>query len=79
MHWQDWVFSLGQIIFLIALIPTLKGKDKPAFTTSVVTAIILVFFTATYLSLKLWFSAASSVAMTIAWGTLAVQKYFQDK
>jgi len=79
MHWQDWIFSVGQIIFLIALIPTLKGKDKPALTTSVVTTIILVVFAITYLSLNLWYSGVSSVAMTIAWGVLAVQKYFQDQ
>jgi hypothetical protein len=79
MHWQDWIFSLGQIIFLIALVPTLKGKSKPELLTSIVTSAILVIFALTYFSLGLWFSAASSVAMTIAWAALAKQKYSQTK
>ncbi len=79
MHWQDWVFSLGQIIFLIALIPTLKGKSKPEISTSVVTSIILAVFALTYFSLGLWFSSLSSIAMTIAWATLAIQKHLQNK
>jgi len=79
MQLQDWVFSVGQIIFLIALIPTLKGKDKPALTTSVVTSIILAIFAITYFTLDLWFSAVASVAMTAAWAILAFQKHLQDK
>ena len=79
MQWQDWVFSVGQIIFLIALIPTLKGKDKPAILTSIITSLILAIFAFTYFSLKLWFTTVSSIAMTAAWATLAIQKYLQDK
>ena len=79
MQWQDWVFTVGQIIFLIALIPTLKGKNKPEISTSAVTSLILAVFAFTYFSLKFWFSAASSIAMTIAWATLAIQKYSLDK
>ena len=78
MQWQDWVFSVGQIIFLIALIPTLKGKDKPAILTSIITSLILSIFVFTYFSLKLWFTTASSIAMTAAWATLAIQKYLQN-
>ena len=79
MLWQDWVFSVGQVVFLIALIPTIRGKDKPALTTSAVTSLILAFFAYTYFTLELWFSTVSSIAMTAAWATLAIQKYLQDK
>lgn len=79
MHWQDWIFSLGQVIFLIALIPTLKGRDKPAFTTSAVTATILAIFALTYFTLNLLFTTVSSIFMTAAWATLALQKYLQDR
>jgi len=78
MQWQDWVFSVGQIIFLVALIPTIRGKDKPAITTSVITSIILAIFAFTYFSLKLRFATLTSIAMTTAWATLAVQKYLQN-
>ncbi len=78
MHWQDWVFSGGQIIFLIALIPTLKGKSKPEISTSVVTSVILALFALTYLTLGLWFSAITSVGTSTAWATLAYQKLKQQ-
>ena len=61
MQWQDWVFSIGTWIFIIALIPTLRGKQKPELSTSLVTGGILAIFVATYLSLNLWLSALSNV------------------
>jgi len=79
MQWQDYVFTIGQFIFLVALIPTIKGKDKPALSTSVATTLILLVFVYTYFSLKLLLSATASLSIAIAWGTLAVQKYLQDK
>lgn len=77
-HWQDWVFTLGQVIFLIALIPTLKGKQKPELSTSIVTGIILLTFSFAYFTLELWFSAVMSIFMASAWFFLGFQRYLQD-
>lgn len=79
MSWQDIVFTFGQFIFVIALIPTIKGKDKPAFISSLITTIILIVFGTTYISLKLWGSAFMSFTTGTAWGILTVQKYLIDK
>lgn len=79
MPWQDWIFTIGQFIFVIALIPTIRGKDKPAFITSLITTIILFSFAATYTTLQLWGSALFASLNASAWGILAVQKYFLDK
>lgn len=75
MPWQDWVFIIGQLIFVIALIPTIRGKDKPAFITSLVTAIFILLFGITYITLGLWGSAIFAFLNSSAWAILAIQKY----
>lgn len=79
MQWQDWVFTEGQVIFVIALIPTIKGKSKPALSTSLVTGAILITFALSYFSLRLWFSTIASMVTSGAWFLLAFQKYQQIK
>lgn len=79
MPWQDWIFTVGQLIFIIALIPSIRSKDKPAFTSSLITAVILIGFAATYTSLELWGSAIFAFLNASAWGILAIQKYLSNK
>ena len=79
MQWQDWIFTLGQAIFVIALIPTIKGKSKPALSTSLATGAILITFALSYFSLQLWFSTIASIVISGAWFLLAYQKYQQIK
>ncbi|MBI2022734.1 hypothetical protein HYS97_02715 [Candidatus Daviesbacteria bacterium] len=79
MSWQDLVFTIGQFIFVIALIPSIKGNDKPAFLTSLMTAIILTFFALSYATLELWGSMIGAIANTTGWSILAIQKYQMDQ
>lgn len=75
MHWQDIVFSIGQWIFIVALIPSVLSKDKPALSSSLLTGTVLAVFAVTYLSLSLWFSGATTILVSGMWFTLAIQKY----
>ena len=79
MVWQDFVFFIGQWIFIIALIPTLRAKEKPQISTSLVTAVTLAVFAVTYFTLGLWLSATASASIAGAWFILAVQKHKIDK
>ncbi len=79
MPWQDFVFSIGSWIFVISLIPTIRESQKPALATSLVTAIVLVFFAISYLSLGLWMSAVAVFATDIGWSILAYQRFRQKK
>lgn len=72
-HIQDTILSAGSLIFVIALIPTILGKDKPAFSTSIVTATVLMVFVGVYASLSLWFSATATAITAICWLTLTLQ------
>ena len=41
MQWQDWVFSIGGFVVLVSLIPTIRGDQKPALTTSAMTTVLM--------------------------------------
>jgi hypothetical protein len=49
--WQDWVFSVGGFIMLLSLLPTLRGEQKPALTTSVMSTALIAFFAFTMATL----------------------------
>jgi len=77
MHWQDFVFTAGNIVFSAALIPSIVGKSKPALLTSLTTGVVLIVFAATYMTLSLTYSAVTSTVSGCLWLTLAIQKYRQ--
>lgn len=75
MPWQDWVLSLGGFVILLSLVPTIRGDQKPALTTSVMTTVIVGVFTVTMATLGLWLSAVANGGIAIAWSVLALQRY----
>ena len=79
MQWQDLVFTIGQIIFIISLIPSIISKDKPALATSVITAIVLFVFAYVDFSLSLYFASVAVAATGVGWTVLAYQKYIIDR
>jgi hypothetical protein len=78
MIWQDAVFSVGSIVFAIALVPATLHKDKPPLTTSIPTALVLGIFGLTYTTLNLWYSAATTAMTCLLWTILLVQKLRQS-
>jgi len=79
MLWQDWVISIGGVIFAIALIPSVIGQDKPALSTSLMTGTVMITFAVTYFTLSLWFSSVTIFIGGSLWLVLAVQKYRQSR
>jgi len=79
MHWQDLVISIGQIIFSIALIPMVLGKDKPALISSVITGIVLMIYALTYITIQFWFGSLMTIITGGIWLLLAYQKYRMEK
>jgi hypothetical protein len=74
MPWQDFMFTIGSIIFAIALLPSIFSPHKPALTSSIMTGSVLYMFSMTYFTLDLTFSALSTLMTAGMWSTLAVQK-----
>jgi hypothetical protein len=75
MSIQDFILTVGSVIFLIALLPMLQATEKPVIKTSLTTGIVLCVFSATYASLELYFSAVMTLLSGGIWLTLAWQKY----
>ena len=73
--WQDWVISVGQFLFFIALLPSIRGKEKPALRTSLMTAIVLTIFAYTQYTLGLYLSVVSAIASALGWYILLWQSY----
>lgn len=78
MIWQDYVFAIGAIVFIFALMPTVRGKSKPPLITSITTSIVLFVYSYNYLTLKLWFAMVTTAATATQWAVLAFQKYQQN-
>jgi len=79
MVWQDIVIAVCQLLFLPAMWPTLRGKDKPAFATSAANALLVGIITFTLGTLHLWFACITASLMALTWGILALQKLRSQK
>lgn len=73
------VLAGGQWIFIVALLPSVFGKDKPALSTSLLTGAVLSLFAFTFTTLSLWVSAVSTELSSLTWFLLALQKYRAGK
>jgi threonine/homoserine/homoserine lactone efflux protein len=79
MSWQDLVLSVGQILFFVALLPSIWSPGKPALMTSVMTATILTVFVVTFWTLDLLFAAVTTTLAASAWWILAYQRWQQKR
>ena len=71
--WQDIVITTGGFIMIIALLPTVRGSNKPDRKTSIITGLILSAFSISYLSLHLWLSSVTTMVMAVIWFILYYQ------
>ncbi len=79
MHWQETVLAVGQIVFIIALLPSLFSRDKPEIWTSIITGTVALSIALTYATMSLPVAAISAFLNFIFWSILALQKYRQKK
>lgn len=74
MIWQDIVIMLACFSFPIALIPTIRGKEKPAKSTCIMVMTALSIVAVCFGTLGLWLSMISEIAGVTAWGVLLFQR-----
>ena len=77
--WQDYIFTGGSVIFIIALLPSVLSKNKPALATSLTTGTTLFVFGILYATLHLWLTAVLTWAISSLWYTMAVQVFLKGK
>ena len=78
-HWQDIVLAAGNVIFALALLPSVLGKDKPALATCLMMAGVLAVFVVVYGSLTLWYGMIAVMVTTSLWTTLSIQHLLRKK
>lgn len=79
MHWQEFVLATGQVVFIIALLPSILSKDKPEIWTSILTGTVALSIAITYTTMSLTTAAVSAFLNFVAWSILAIQKWRQAK
>jgi len=75
MIWQDVVMMIGQFVFFVAMIPTVKAVEKPAFSTSLVTSAVITLYIPTLWTLHLYVSVVSTILLAFAWWTVTYQSW----
>jgi hypothetical protein len=79
MHWQQTVLALGQVVFIVALLPSVFSSDKPEIWTSIITGLVALSIAVTYTTMSLPIAAISAFLNFVFWSILAIQKYRQIK
>ena len=73
MIWQDMIIMIACFGFALALIPSIKGKYKPAKSSCLITIILLTAIAVCFATLGLWLSFWSEITAIVAWGILLFQ------
>lgn len=74
MNWQSALFTVGGVIFTLALLPSLFGPHKPSIWSSILTGSILTLFSLAYFTLG-WIEPGCATASTaVCWWLLAIQE-----
>lgn len=68
--WQDAVFTLGGFVLAAGLVPALRAPVAPPRGTSLTMVAVLGAYTAAFLTLGLYSSAASLGLQVALWGAL---------
>ncbi len=74
MLWQDVVIMISCFGFALALIPSIRSKQKPARSSCALTVFLLLLCAVSFATLGLWLSFSAEMLATLAWGILLVQK-----
>lgn len=71
--WQDIVIMIACFGFALALIPSIRSKQKPARSSCLLTIVLLTAIAVCFATLELWLSFASEITAIVAWGILLFQ------
>jgi CHASE2 domain-containing sensor protein len=74
MRWEDLVLAVAGFMFSVALVPALRGEEKPPLTSSLTTAGLLGCVGVAYAFLGLWLGLISTGLNCVAWAVLAIQR-----
>ncbi len=68
MLWQDWVFTIGNVVMTAALVPAITGRRyNIPLVTSIPTACGLTMFSIAFCTLNLWAAGISVGLSAVGW------------
>ena len=73
MIWQDLIIASGGFVLAAALLPSIRGRHKPAKATCILTGGYLTVFAITFATLGLWVSTAGIGTNALMWWILLRQ------
>ena len=77
--WQDWVLTVIQLVFIVALIPTmLHDYKKPTLSTALMITAGVSTVSFVYFTLAFWSSALMTFVHALQWATIAYQRWQLD-
>ena len=77
--WQDWLFSINNLICIFALLPMLRSPEKkPPLSTGVLSVCLCISGTVGLASLGCTFAAACTCIVCIEWIIATRQRYLLD-
>lgn len=74
MIWQDAVIASGGFVLAVALLPSIRGRHKPAPSTCILTGGYLTVFAIAFASLGLYISTLGVGLNALAWWILLFQQ-----
>lgn len=79
MMWQDIVLTFISFLFAAFLYPALTTDHKPHKLTSITTCVGLLACSVCYATLGLYLATGASLATSVCWAILFIQKERQEK
>jgi len=73
MIWQDVVIMVACFGFAVALIPSIRGANKPEKSSCLITIVLLAAIAISFATLGLWLSFWSEITAIVAWSILLFQ------
>jgi hypothetical protein len=77
MSIQDIILTAVAIMFILCVIPAIRGPQKPPVATSLPLFGGLSVIAIVYATVGLWFAAATTLAQAVLWAVLTVQRIRQ--
>jgi len=74
MIWQDATIMAACFGMAFAMIPSIRGKHKPAKSSCIITIMLLIAIAISFATLGLWLSFCSEIAIITAWVILLFQR-----
>lgn len=65
--WQDWLFSVAGVVFIVGLVPLLLSNAHVPMFTGLSTAAMLYAFAAAHISYRNWMSVATELTTATIW------------